>query len=142
MKRIPTLILTLLLVAACNADSPLERDDAPLTNQATPSSDTQTPKPQEPHIENGVQVIEIEAGEAGFAPVSISLQIDIPARLVFTRTTEQTCATEVSIPGFDIDPVELPLEEAVAVEFTPTETGDFRFACGMDMQEGTLLVQS
>ena len=32
--------------------------------------------------------------------------------------------------------------EAVAVEFTPSESGEGDFVCGMDMQRGTIAVVS
>ena len=36
---------------------------------------------------------------------------------------------------------ELPLNKPVDVEFTPTKTGEFGFACGMNMLKGKLVVQ-
>lgn len=142
MKHLVVLITALFAFAACGSDSPDSLSSATQQNHAPAPADAEPTEPLEPRMEDGVQVVDIEAGELGFAPVSVSLQTDVPARLVFTRTTEQTCATEVKIPTFDIGPIDLPLGEPVVVEFTPTETGEFRFACGMDMQEGALLVHS
>ncbi|MDX1440142.1 MAG: cupredoxin domain-containing protein [Rubricoccaceae bacterium] len=142
MKYIIVLITLLLLLPACGSDAPETSGNTAAPDSQTNNPETQSTEPLEPRMENGVQVVDIEAGELGFVPVSVSLHADVPARLVFIRTTEKTCATEVAIPAFEVGPVELPLGDPVAVEFTPTETGDFRFACGMDMQEGALLVQS
>jgi len=129
-------------LSACNADSTETVDSGPQPSQANTFPETSPSEPLAPRIEDGIQVVEIEAGQLGFVPISLSLQANVPARLVFTRTTEQTCATEVKIPAFDIGRVELPLGEPVVVEFTPTDTGEFRFVCGMNMQEGSLLVHS
>lgn len=142
MIRTPFLLVLLVAFAACNTDSTEATDSTSQADHATSPSEPQPTEPLEPRLEDGVQILEIEAGELGFQPVSVSLQTGVPARLVFRRTTEQTCATEVKIPAFDIGPVALPLGEPVVVEFTPTETGEFRFVCGMDMLEGALLVHS
>jgi len=35
----------------------------------------------------------------------------------------------------------LPLNQAVDIEFTPPESGDVAFACGMDMFKGAVVVR-
>jgi len=35
----------------------------------------------------------------------------------------------------------LPLNQAVEITFTPTESGELRYACGMDMIAGRVVVQ-
>lgn len=90
--------------------------------------------------QDSVQVVQVTVGPDGFEPQQIELEADAPARLVFTRTTDATCATEVQVPDFDIEKTELPLGEPVAIEFTPNEAGPFTFACGMGMLEGTLVI--
>lgn len=35
----------------------------------------------------------------------------------------------------------LPLNEPVAIEFTPANTGDVAFACGMNMLKGVVIIQ-
>ena len=89
---------------------------------------------------DSVQVVNITVGPSGFVPKEIALEAGVPARLVFTRTTDGTCATQVQIPGFGIEKTELPLNEPVAFELTPEETGTFTFACGMDMLKGSIIV--
>lgn len=91
---------------------------------------------------DGVQVVEIEAGRMGYAPRAVSLEAGVPARLVFTRTVESECSSHVKIPAFDVPVTDLPMNEPVAVEFTPTEGGEFTFVCGMDMQRGSIMVRS
>lgn len=93
-------------------------------------------------IENGVQVMHIEAGATGYQPNAVSLQANVPARLVFTRTVDSSCLEKVQVPAFGIATTDLPMNEPVAIEFTPTEGGDFKFACGMEMQSGTIVVKA
>ena len=44
--------------------------------------------------------------------------------------------------SLDVPVTDLPLNESVAVEFTPTEGGEFEFVCGMDMQRGSIMIRS
>jgi Cu+-exporting ATPase len=63
-----------------------------------------------------------------------------PARITFLRTTDKTCGTDVVSPSLDITRA-LPLDEPVAIAFTPTKAGDIAFACGMNMLKGVAVVQ-
>ena len=115
---------------------------------------TETPAPQEQSasqeqpalskatVENGEQVIQITIGPAGYEPEALELEQGIPARLVFTRTTENTCATEIHSPDLSIEKTPLPLNEMVEITLTPESSGTFTFACGMDMLKGTIVVKS
>jgi hypothetical protein len=93
-------------------------------------------------VEGGVQTAAVTVGPDGFAPKEVRLQAGVPARLVFKRTTDRTCATEVQIPAFGVGKTALPLGEEVVIAFTPEEAGTFDFSCGMDMMRGALVVTS
>ena len=142
MTRLSLLALLLaapLALTACVDDAPAPVEnavDAPGPLGTAPAADDD---PVEPRMEDGVQVVDVEAG-ATFSPDRIRLVAGVPARLVVTRTVENTCVTEVMVPAYDVGPVALPLGEPVAVEFTPTEAGDVSFACGMDMVTGQIVV--
>lgn len=88
------------------------------------------------------QVVRIAVGPNGFEPARVELKPGVPVRLVFTRTTEATCAKKVQVPEFGIGATDLPLNEPVAVELTPKGNGAFTFACGMNMLKGSLVVTS
>lgn len=60
--------------------------------------------------------------------------------LVFTRTTDETCGTEVVIPSENDRTVALPLNQPTEVRLTPTQKGEIAFTCGMKMFKGTILV--
>lgn len=93
-------------------------------------------------MNDGTQTVVVTVGPSGFAPKEIRLQAGIPARLDFMRTTDRTCATEIQIPAFGVEKTPLPLNEEVAVAFTPEEAGTFAFTCGMGMMGGTIVVTS
>jgi plastocyanin domain-containing protein len=78
--------------------------------------------------------------ERGYEPSRVVLHTGRPARITFTRTTDQTCGTEIVFPSLDIRRA-LPLAQAVEVEFMPERAGDITFVCGMNMLRGTIVVQ-
>ena len=85
------------------------------------------------------QTAKITITAQGFEPSSLSLKADVPAKITFLRTTNETCATSVVIPDYKIQK-DLPLNQPVVVELTPKK-GTFGFACGMGMLQGKLVVQ-
>ena len=96
--------------------------------------------PAQAVVTDGVQTAAVTVGPGGFSPREVRLEAGVPARLVFTRTTDGTCATEVQVPDLGVPKTALPLDEPVAVTFTPEEAGTYAFTCGMGMMRGTLVV--
>jgi plastocyanin domain-containing protein len=86
------------------------------------------------------QVVEITVTSKGFEPSSVTVKNGKPVKLVVTRKTERTCATEIVMKDFGVNQP-LPLEKPVTVVVTPKGPGQYRFACGMNMIVGTLKVQ-
>jgi len=87
-----------------------------------------------------VQVIEMQVTGEGFVPSQVKVKKGQKVRLVVTRKTERTCATEIVIRDQGINQ-KLPLDKPVTVEFTPTKSGQLRYACGMDMISGVIVVE-
>lgn len=88
----------------------------------------------------GVQSITVRVTENGFQPDRINLNRGILTRLTFVREIEETCATSVMIPEFNVKQ-DLPFKEPVVVEFTPAKAGVFDFSCGMKMLSGKIVVR-
>ena len=86
------------------------------------------------------KTVEMSVTEKGFEPDKVTVKKGEPVHLVVTRKTDKTCATEIAIKDLNIKK-ELPLDKAVAIDFTPQKTGDITYACGMDMISGVLTVQ-
>lgn len=87
-----------------------------------------------------VQEARVTVTDTGFDPERITLKGGVPARVTFTRTSDKTCATEVVFPSLNIRR-DLPLNQPVAIEFTPAKMGEIAFACGMNMLRGSVVVQ-
>jgi plastocyanin domain-containing protein len=86
------------------------------------------------------QVVEIAVTGKGFEPAAVKVKAGRPVKLVVTRKTERTCATEIVVKEYGVNQP-LPLDKAVEVTFTPTRPGTVRYACGMDMIAGVLTVE-
>ena len=86
------------------------------------------------------RTIDLAVTEKGFEPSKIEVKKGETVHLVVTRKTDKTCATELAIPDEGIRK-ELPLDKAVAIDFTPHKSGEIRYACGMGMIGGVLVVQ-
>ena len=143
-RLIPTLAIALLLpltLVACGGEDPAGAPAASASGTHSPAH-ASAAEPVEPRMEAGVQVVEIEAGEMGFQPRQIRLAAGVPARFVVTRTVDDDCSSQLTIPAFDIDTGHLPLGEPVAFEFTPDEAAEVEFVCGMEMQRGTIAILS
>lgn len=76
----------------------------------------------------------------GFVPANVHVPAGKPVTLKVTRKTEKTCATELVMASHQINQP-LPLDQTVEITFTPTEPGELRYACGMDMIAGTIVVE-
>ncbi len=87
-----------------------------------------------------VQELQVKVTDSGFEPAQLVLKAGVPARIMFTRTSDNTCATAVEFPALKIRR-DLPLNQVVKIEFTPEQKGTLAFACGMNMLKGTVVVQ-
>jgi len=88
----------------------------------------------------GGKTVQLSVTPDGWVPATIQARKGEPLTLVITRRTERTCATEIVIKEYGINQ-KLPLDKAVTVTFTPTRSGQVKYACGMDMISGTLVIQ-
>lgn len=86
------------------------------------------------------RVVEMAVTSDGFVPAQLRVKAGQPVRLVITRKTERTCATQIVIKDYHIQQP-LPLNQAVEISFTPTRAGTVRYACAMDMIAGVLTVE-
>lgn len=83
--------------------------------------------------------IAITADDEGFKPSRVKLKKGAPATLVFTRTSDDTCATEVVFPQLDIKK-ELPKGQAVSITVPTDKEQTLTFQCGMGMYKSSVIV--
>jgi plastocyanin domain-containing protein len=84
--------------------------------------------------------IEMKVTRNGFEPAVVRVAKGKPVELIITRTTDETCATEIVIPDAGLN-VPLPLGKPVTVRLTPQREGRMKFSCAMGMFGGTIDVR-
>jgi plastocyanin domain-containing protein len=82
----------------------------------------------------------VTADDHGFTPSSVEVKKGAPVELVFTRTTEDTCATEVVFPELSVKK-ELPLKTPVSITVPTGEARTLAFQCGMGMYKSKVVVK-
>src|ERR1700694_2725286 len=78
--------------------------------------------------------------KGGYSPDRIRVRQKVPLRIVFDRQESGDCTSRGVFPDFAVSHA-LPAYARTAVEFTPDRSGQFGFACGMNMVHGTLIVE-
>mgnify|MGYP001308147265 FL=1 len=88
----------------------------------------------------GPKEIQVAVTDMGFQPNAITIKKGQAAVLVMTRKTNQTCATEAIFAetGRKYD---LPLNQPVRIDLTGVSPGTLHWACGMDMEHGTVTIE-
>lgn len=82
----------------------------------------------------------VEITEQGFVPPSVTIKAGQPAKITFTRKTNNTCATEVVFSALKITKP-LPLNVPVTIDLPAQMEGDVNYACGMNMLKGKVIVR-
>ena len=77
--------------------------------------------------------------EGGYSPNVISIPQGKATTLNFIRKDPSSCLEEVVLSDFRIKKY-LPLNRKVPITITPKETGEFDYACGMNMFHGKIIV--
>jgi P-type Cu+ transporter len=90
-------------------------------------------------MRGAVQEIEVTV-KGGYSPSVIRARQGVPLRLVFDRQESSDCTARVVFPDFGVSR-SLPAFGRASVELAPDRSGEFRFACGMNMVHGTLIVE-
>ena len=94
-----------------------------------------------PGAPSGERVLDIKVTDNGFEPSPITLKKGEPVTVRVTRTTDNTCALDFVLDEHNINQ-KLPLNQTVAIQFTPEKTGELTYGCAMQkMVSGRFLVQ-
>lgn len=126
-------VIAFFLIACGEAVPPADET----TNTVSESAAEVTTAAQE---QTGMQEHTIEVAGT-FTPSSINVDPGEPVRLHFRRGAEASCADEIVFPDLGIRK-KIAANETVTIDLPAQESGTLRFACGMDMMKGSLVVQS
>jgi len=86
------------------------------------------------------RMINVSVSGDGFSPAEVRIAKDQPTTLVFTRTSDATCAKEVVFPELNVKKA-LPLNVNVPIEIPVTSARTLTFQCGMGMFKSKVVVQ-
>ena len=140
MTAVRTLvILTILAFASASA---CERGATATAQGAQPTTTTATTADHSAHATaaTGTADLQLTVDGTGYHPSSISAPSGKPVRLTITRTSDEGCGQQIVFPSPNIRR-DLPLNQAVTVEFTMPASGSVAFTCGMDMLRGSIVAQ-
>ena len=83
--------------------------------------------------------VKVVAGEDGFQPSAVTFKKGAPASLIFTRTTDSTCATEVVFPELGVKRP-LPKGTPVTIDVPTDKEQKLTFQCGMGMYKSSVVI--
>jgi hypothetical protein len=84
--------------------------------------------------------IQVTVSAAGYTPPRIEVERGRLVQLAFLRPEGGNCGGTLLFPALNRE-YTLPVGKLVLVEFTPTESGELAFTCGMGMLKGLLVVK-
>lgn len=87
---------------------------------------------------DGTRSIPINVNDDGYDPAKIIAKPGEKLELVFTRHGKSSCVSEVKVADGPV--TALPLGQPVKIAVTAPPSGEVRFACGMDMVTGVVVV--
>ncbi|MDV0430432.1 cupredoxin domain-containing protein [Lactiplantibacillus sp. DA1] len=87
----------------------------------------------------GLQRVDVEV-KGGYSPEQIVLKKGVPAVLNFTRKDASGCLDHVVFSDFGINQ-ELPQNQVEAITIDTSKSGEYQWACGMDMFHGKLIIK-
>ena len=119
--------LALALFAACS-----KKDDKPKAPPPAPVTAGQVGS-------DGLRHVPVEANKEGYTPDKIAGKPGEKLVLVFTRTADSECISQVKVGS--AAPVDLPLNKPTEVAVQVPASGQVDFACGMDMFHGVVVAQ-
>lgn len=93
-----------------------------------------------PPIVNGKQVIKMQASANGFTPNNFKIRAGVPVSWQITATANAGCASSIVANGILPDRLDLAPNVPVTKEFIASNTGNYRFSCGMGMYTGSFNV--
>lgn len=78
--------------------------------------------------------------DGGYSPEVIAIPKGKVTTISFIRKDSSSCLEEVVLTDFKIRKY-LPLNKKVTIEITPQKNGEYKFACGMNMFHGKIIVK-
>lgn len=106
---------------------------------------TDTPPTQknnylEENTNKNAQIIKMNVTYNGYTPNTIHIKTGVPVKWIINVKEMSSCTSAIILHGYNIEK-DLQYGENI-IEFTPKETGEIKFSCGMQMVWGKFIVDS
>jgi plastocyanin domain-containing protein len=121
-------VIAAVAVAACSKD----QADKPAPAKAPVTAGTVGA--------DGVRKVAVTASRKGYEPAEIAAKPNEKLILVFTRTVEGECLSQIKVGDGAL--VELPMNTPVEYPVTVPASGTLKFVCGMDMFSGVIAIDA
>src|SRR5262249_1369638 len=83
--------------------------------------------------------INVRVTQQGFEPTQVEIPANRATAIAFTRDSAPNCGNEIVVPTLGIRAT-LPPGGTAVVQLPARPAGELRFACGMGMYRGTIVV--
>ena len=130
--------ISILLAALYNINNQLNVLGLPSLNNLTQSNSVTSATPSS--TQSGVQIVKIEASSKGYEPKYFVVNVGEPVRMEITGNGISGCTSAIIAPDLFEGDIRLQEGKTVSKEFTPQNTGRFKFSCWMGMITGTIEV--
>ena len=112
---------------------------SPSINFGSPATSLgQVAAPLAPVVVNGQQIVNMTQAANGYSPNQFTVKKGIPVKWVIDSQNAYTCSASIRMPAYNIAQFLQAGQNVIA--FTPTQTGNNRFTCGMGMFSGNFNV--
>ncbi len=112
---------------------------APFVVQVAAAKSTPKVKPAAVVIPANAQKITVEL-PAGYKKGAAVVKAGTPVAITFKLTKDAGCGNAIAVPAANWKQ-NLKVGESATVVYTPQKSGELKFACSMDMYQGTLTVK-
>lgn len=93
-----------------------------------------------PPIASGRQILKMEASSRGYSPNYFKVRAGVPVRWEITDTGTSGCTNAIISKGLFEGGISLTPGQTSVKEFTPLQTGKYKFSCWMGMVSGIIEV--
>ncbi len=120
--RTLTMLAPLWVLVACQKSTSAEQESAPAKASSAPIA------------------LSVTVDATGYHPPTVAASSGRPVHLTITRISDEGCGQQILFPSLNLRR-DLPLNQAVRMDFTMPASGSVGFTCGMNMLRGSVVVQ-
>ncbi|WML44126.1 cupredoxin domain-containing protein [Neobacillus sp. PS3-40] len=137
------IVLISLLLFLYSSDF-IKITDTQTTSQAQTNGATETTEAPVTELDvtkESAPKIKMDVTPTGYTPNLIHVKKGVPVILEIQNPLKDSCLSTFKMPDFNINNVDLKVNETTKLTFTPSKAGEYSFSCGMNMFGGKIIVE-